>query len=383
MPKKTLTQLFVNQSVPSSDKKIDYFDTRIQGLVLRIMPSGTKTYSLRYRDLRGRQTERKLCRANVLKLSEVRQQALSILAKLALGEDPFEARRARQKVLTLGAFVKQAYLPYAKSYKRSWSTDESLLRRHILPAIGTLYLDEVTRQDVIELLSVHRQAHQPASTNRVLILCRYIFNCALKWESAGVVRNPTHGVALYPENNQRERFLSPPETRRLFSALESSPNLQLPSIVAALLLTGARRREVLDARWKDMDTARRLWRIEFNKTGRTRYVPLSEGMLALLDTLPRGGEEYLFPNPKTGYPYVSVFRAWDTVRRRAGLADVRLHDLRHSFASYVINSGRSLYEVQRLLGHTQVSTTQRYAHLSHESLLCAVESASDSVPWQR
>ena len=140
----------------------------------------------------------------------------------------------------------------------------------------------------------------------------------------------------------------------------------------------------MDAKWQDIDLDKRLWRIEFNKTGQTRHAPVSEGLLSLLAKLPRlAGNEYLFPNPKTGKPFVSIFHSWDTARQKAGLKDVRIHDLRHSFASYLINQGHSLYEVQNLLGHTQVKTTQRYAHLSQDSLLNAADSAAASVPWDR
>ena len=146
----------------------------------------------------------------------------------------------------------------------------------------------------------------------------------------------------------------------------------LKYIVPMLLLTGARKREVLNARWEDFDIDNRLWRIPFTKTGKPRTVPMSDGVMSILDTVPRiAGSAYVFPNPETGKPYVAIHNAWDTVRKRAGLHDVRLHDLRHSFASILINSGRSLYEVQHLLGHTQVKTTERYAHLQQDTLMKA------------
>lgn len=179
----------------------------------------------------------------------------------------------------------------------------------------------------------------------------------------------------------RERYISQEEAQRLFEALEASDSKMLKYIVAMLLLTGARKREVLDARWSDFDLENRLWRIEFNKTGKPRHVPLSDGALQLLASLPRReGCDYAFANPDTGKPFVSFFYSWDTARKRAGMADVRIHDLRHSFASFLINGGRSLYEVQKILGHTQVKTTQRYAHLSHDSLVAAANTAVVSVP---
>ncbi|MEA2120090.1 tyrosine-type recombinase/integrase [Halovibrio sp. HP20-50] len=384
MPKQKLSQQFVERTTPPEAGKVDYFDTETSGLSLKVLSSGTKTFSCRYRDLRGKQVERKLGSARVLKLSEARKRVLDIQAKLAMGEDPFETRRTLKQVPTFGAFVAAHYMPYIKGYKRSWATDETLLRNHVLPKLDKLYLDEIKRQHMIEVFSHHRETHEPASTNRVLILCRYIFNLALKWEVEGVTRNPTAGIELYPVNNQRERYLKDDEALRLFEALEASPNPLLPYIVAMLLLTGARKREVLNAKWQDFDLEQRLWRIEFNKTGKTRHVPLSQGALTLLSKLPRMEDNaYLFPNPKTGKPFIAIFNSWDTARNKAGLKDVRIHDLRHSFASYVINKGHSLYEVQKLLGHTQVKTTQRYAHLSHDSLLNAADAATASVPWDR
>lgn len=384
MPKQKITQHFVERITPPEKGKADYFDTETPGLVLRVLSSGTKTFSCRYRDTRGKQLERKLGSARVLKLSDARECVLSIQGKLAMGEDPFETRRTLKDVPTLAEFVAKAYLPHVKGYKRSWNTDECLLRNHILPTLGKLHLDEIKRQHLIEVFSHHRETHQPASTNRLVILLRYLYNLAMKWEVSGVTRNPTHGIELYPENNKRERYLTEEETLRLFKALEASPNPLLPFIVAMMLLTGARKREVLDAKWGDFDLEQRLWRIEFNKTGQTRHVPLSQGTLSLLKKLPRvEGNSYLFTSPKTGKPFVSIFHSWDTARRKAGLKEIRIHDLRHSFASYVINRGHSLYEVQKLLGHTQVKTTQRYAHLSHESLLTAADTAAASVPWDR
>ena len=163
-------------------------------------------------------------------------------------------------------------------------------------------------------------------------------------------------------------------------AVCKSENTMLKYIVPMLILTGARKREVLDAKWEDFDLGRRAWRIPISKSGKARHVPLSDGALALLATMPRNMDcKWAFANPETGKPFVSVFCAWNTARKSAGLSDVRMHDLRHSFASLLINSGRTLYEVQHILGHTQVKTTQRYAHLSQDTLLAAANAASVAV----
>jgi integrase len=153
----------------------------------------------------------------------------------------------------------------------------------------------------------------------------------------------------------------------------------LQYIVLFLIYTGARKREVLDARWRDIDWAQRSWRIPKTKSGKVRHVPLSTGAIKVLEHLKlniRNGyldEQAIFANPKTGVPFVSFFYSWNNARIRAGLPEFRIHDLRHSFASYLVNAGRSLYEVQELLGHADIKTTSRYAHLSRERLVAAVE----------
>jgi integrase len=386
MPKITLNQGFVDQqaSCPAHKSREDYYDTKLVGLLVKVLASGRKTFYIRYRDSRGKQVERKVGNASVMKVADARRLAADLLTQVAMGADPFEKRKALKNVPTFGDFVATSYMSHIKSYKRSWITDESLLRNHILPMIGHLHLDEIKRQHLVDLFSLHRQHHKPSSTNRVIILCRYILNCALKWEVEGLERNPTKGIPLFPENNRRERYLTEEEAKRLFAAMENTQNPLLPYIVTTLLLTGARRREVLTARWEDFDLEKRLWRIEFNKAGQTRHVPLSDAMLRLLAVIPRKeGAAYLFPNPKTGKPFINVFNSWNTARKQAGLPDVRVHDLRHSFASFVINAGHSLYEVQKLLGHTQVKTTQRYAHLTQESLINAADTAANALPLNK
>ena len=151
-------------------------------------------------------------------------------------------------------------------------------------------------------------------------------------------------------------------------------------IVPMLILTGARKNEVLHSKWQDFDLQRRTWRIPVTKAGKVRHVPLSDGALSVLASLPKlDGCDYAFANPKTRKPFISIFYAWKTAREDAGLGEVRMHDLRHSFASLLVNSGRSLYEVQHLLGHAQAKTTQRYTHLSQETLLDAANAATTAV----
>jgi integrase len=252
----------------------------------------------------------------------------------------------------------------------------SLLKNHLLPRFGKRYMDEITRQDIVKMHADRKTSGAaPGSANRLLIMMRYIFNLTLKWEVPGIKANPCKDIPLMEENNKMERYLSLDEAERLYKAVCKSENTMLKYIVPMLILTGARKREVLDAKWEDFDLGRRAWRIPISKSGKARHVPLSDGALNVLASMPRK-VEWAFANPETGKPYVSIFYAWNTARKNAGLSNVRMHDLRHSFASLLINSGRTLYEVQHILGHTQVKTTQRYAHLSQDTLLAAANSAT-------
>ena len=162
--------------------------------------------------------------------------------------------------------------------------------------------------------------------------------------------------------------------------MEQSANPQLKYIVPWMLMFGCRKRELLDAKWVDVDLERRNWHIPMSKTGKARNIPISAKALEMLRMLPRwNGCPYVVPNPETKKPYGNLFCAWDTARKRAGLPDVRMHDLRHSFASNLVNAGQSIYVVSKLLGHTQVKTTARYSHLSDATLLSAVDLAAQVI----
>jgi integrase len=378
----SLTQAFVNTAVcPSDQTKQEITDKACKGLVLEVRQSGGKTYYLRYTNHRGKQRQYRIGNATVLTLSQARCKSKLALNQAALGQDPCEEKEQTKSVPTFADFIADQYMPYVKSYKRSWDTDVSLLKNHLLPRFGKRYMDEITRQDIVKMHADRKASGAaPGSANRLLIMMRYIFNLALKWEVAGIKSNPCKGIPLMEENNKMERYLSVEEAERLYGAVCKSENAMLKYIVPMLILTGARKREVLDARWEDFDLGRRAWRIPISKSGKARHVPLSDGALALLATMPRTMEcKWAFANPETGKPYVSIFYAWNTARKIVGLSDVRMHDLRHSFASLLINSGRTLYEVQHILGHTQVKTTQRYAHLSQDTLLAAANSATTAL----
>ena len=302
--------------------------------------------------------------------------------ELALGRDPSAAKREARETPTLSEFVRDRYMPHIRGNKRSWKSDETLLRLHILPAFSRQPISAITTAEVLAFQhGLKAKGYAPGTCNRVLVLVRYLFNLAAKWEVEGAGQNPARKVDLYKLNNERQTFLSKEQVAALLDALAMSHNKDLLAIVKFLLLTGARKQEALKAEWRQVDLANRTWVIPLSKSGTARKVAISDALVALLETLPsREKSPYLFTNPATAKPYVAIWYAWDSARKRAGLAYVRIHDLRHSFASFLVNSGRSLYEVQKLLGHAHIKTTQRYAHLSDETLISAANTASSFMP---
>ena len=377
MPSSPLTPHFVHGAVCRAGRaKIDFFDTNQRGFLLEVRASGGKTFYQRYVDPRGRQRQLKLGSADVLSVEQARRLGRSAVAEALLGGNPQARRQELRSIPTLMQFVRDRYLPHIKASKRSWRTDEVILRIHILPALGSLTLDLISSGHISGLINHMRdRGYAPGTTNRVLVLLRYIFNLVRRWNVPGASANPTAGLATAPEV-QRQRFLTAEEAQRLITAICRDDNHVAANAILLLLLTGARRNEITQAKWEYVDSLL----VPVSKSGRPRAVALNEAAITLLQSLPRETDAgYIFPSPITGHAFASLFYPWDRIRRRAGLADVRLHDLRHSFASFLVNQGVSLYIVQGLLGHTQPRMTQRYAHLAPQTLLDAAEIASTVI----
>lgn len=387
MPIVQLDNTFVlTAHCPEGKAKIDFYDKTVSGFVLEVRANGGKTYALRYRDQHGRQRQYKIGAPADISCSEARKIAQRTRSQAVVGRNPAEERKELRLVPTVAELATR-YLDYARTYKRSHDIDERYLRLHLLPKFGKLHLDQLDQTAVMEwLASKVAEGYAQATVNRWQVILSHMMRMAKKWGLPGSDRNPLEGVKQRECNNQRDRYLTPAETQKLQQAVEESTNTQLKHIVALLLLTGCRKRELLDARWEQIDMDRKVWRIPMTKNGRARHVPLSDDALNVLASLRHFKDcPWVLPNPKSKKPFTAVFNAWDSARRAAGLPDVRMHDLRHSAASNMVNAGQSLYVVGQVLGHAQAKTSARYAHLSNETLLNAVNAASavTGTTWAR
>lgn len=297
-------------------------------------------------------------------------------ARLSQGLDPFAEDEKSKKEMTFERFVMEVYLPNARVRKKSHRDDESRLRKHILPYLGEKRFDELNMALVIDVLhSAKATGLKSATVNRIGALLSVICNLAIDHEL--IASNPMKRVRKLQENNQIERYLSDEELQHLMLVLKypehyAISNKTIVAIIKFLLLTGVRKREAMDMQWSDVDFTKSTWLLKFNKSGKARHIALNTDAMAILNALPKIST-YIFANPETGKPYNDIRKTFDKVMQCAGISNMRIHDLRHNFASLAVNSGESLFVVQKLLGHASPQTTQRYAHLQQSTLQNASE----------
>jgi integrase len=380
MPKVNLDAMFVRNAVCPENGKIDYYDKGITGFILEVRSTGGMTYHLRYRDQHGKQRQHKIGDAKSISFDKARSAAEKLRSRVVLGDSPIEEKKAKRMIPTIAEIYRDTYLPHLQNTRRGMGSDLSFWKVHLLPRFGSKHLDELTRQDVIDAqLSMRKAGYAVGTANKWIVQIRYMYNVAKKQAIPGSEFNPGAEVKQFTVEG-RERFLSPEETERLREAVERSENTQLKWIVTLLLMLGCRKRELLDSKWEHFDLERRSWRIPISKSGKSRHVPLSTAAVAVLAQLPRwDGCPYVVPNPKSRQPFTGIHVSWDTARTRAGLPDVRMHDLRHTFASNLVNAGHSLFVVSKALGHTNTLMTQRYSHLSDETLFAAADAAANAM----
>lgn len=382
MPIKRLTKTTVDRT-PIPNRDTIYWDEGLPGFGLRVKTTGVKSFVVQYRNRQtGRSKRKTLGRYGpTLSLHEARDLAKALLADVVRGEDPVADSQALRKSPTVAELAEQYLAQHAIPKKRPGSVrnDQSMLDRYVLPRLGRLRAVEVTHGDIQRLHNKMRET--PYQANRTLALLSKMFELSIRWGMRP--DNPARGVEKYTEE-KRDRWLSDEELGRLLSALSEHPNQIAANAVRLQLLTGARIGEVLSARWTDFDLDRGVWTkpSHHTKQKRKEHLPLSGTARSLLVEMNADNSKasaWLFPGRSPDQPYRDLKAFWRSVTKAAGLENYRIHDNRHTHASHLVSSGLSLPIVGRLLGHTNPSTTQRYAHLADDPLREAAEVMAEKV----
>lgn len=373
---------------PASGNRIQY-DEEIPGFGARITSNGVISFVLNYR-IQGRERRYTIGRHPDLTALAARERAIQLRGKLLDGIDPLQQRIDAQNEPTVDALAKDYLERYAKPHKRASSqrNDRQMLDKIILPQIGSVRVSAVSRRDIEGLH--HGLKETPYRANRVLALLSKMFSLAMEW--GWRPGNPVKGVPRYPED-KRETWLTAEQVEALLAALDDYTDQSAANAIRLLIVTGARESEVLTATWDQFDLKRGIWTkpSHHTKQKKIEHTPLSDTALQLLHHMNAERKSaVLFPGQDGAR--VTIRRPWVQVCKAAGLAvaehvpgkrkkflaiwkpTVRIHDLRHTFASHLVSSGESLHIVGRLLGHTLPQTTARYAHLADHALRDAANS---------
>ncbi|WP_426050373.1 tyrosine-type recombinase/integrase [Brevundimonas sp. SL161] len=404
-------------ALPVPERTTVYYDTKLPGFGLRVTASGVRTYIVEYRPgAGGRQTNKRRISIGrdspAFRADAARKRATDELARVRLGADPGAARAERRRAATVSD-VLDAYLSERIAVTRKASTHsifEGHIRNWIRPELGTRIAVEVTRADVAKL---HKKvgATKKVTANRIVALLHAAFAYASKHDLIPEDhRNPAHGVDRFTETG-RERFLSSEEIGRLGDSMRLAETSGLPwsidptkktrhvntsvsatkvdpfalAAIRLLMLTGARLREILNLTWSEVDLERGALHLRDSKTG-SKAILLGPAALEILRNLPRLGKHVIPGRGTPGetgnlvyLPRRDLKKPWAAITVHAGLPGLRIHDLRHSFASFGAASGLGLQVVGKLLGHANPSTTARYSHLADDPLRRASDAISGSI----
>lgn len=389
---------------PGKDREF-LWDDALAGFGVAAFVSGRKVYVVQYRQ-NGRSRRSTIGDHGRLTPDEARREARKLLGMVETGTDPIEDRRAARAVRTFGQVAEEFLDLHARAKRKTRTAEEydRALQLHVLPAIGAKRIIDVKRADVARIHA--RLSGTPAIANKVLAIVSAIWNWAARRDEVVAGSNPSSGIEFYRVQG-RERFLTAEELARLGDALRRGEAEGLPwtideekptakhapkpenrrtiidawsaGAIRLLLLTGARLREILHARWDQVDFERGILFLSDSKTGR-KPVYLSSAALEVLTAMPRiEGNPYIIPGSRDGQPRHDLKKPWGALTRASGLEGLRIHDLRHSFASVGAGAGMGLPIVGTLLGHSQPSTTARYAHLDVDPLRRAADTIGATI----
>ena len=370
------------EALPVGEREAVFWDHELLGFGVRVYPSGRKVYLVQTRS-GGKSKRVTIGRHGVLTAEQARRKAAQLIASIKSGEELVRPQSPPDAGPTI-AEVAERYMKEHVAVRCKPSTARGCryaLDKYLLPVFGARPLGTIGREEVSALQ--YRLHKTPTMANQVVVLLSRLFNTAEAWGIAPEGGNPCRFVQKYKERSC-ERFLSEEEFRRLgcvLDEMETAGKVSASAVAAIrlLMLTGCRRGEILTLRWEDVDLEAGELQLRDAKTG-ARQVALSPAAVRVLSGIPRVGHNpWVIAGRKPGARLATLNASWLVVRARARLEDVRLHDLRHSFASRALALGESLSMIGKLLGHRKVQTTARYAHLAQDSVKASAARIAESL----
>jgi integrase len=358
---------------PTDGKYFTYYDTQLTGLSLRVYPSQKKVFYL-YKKILGRPERMKLGEFGTINVQQARELANNLNLHIVQGINPMALRQEARRELTLAEFFDIYMERHAKAHKRSWANDERYFQSHMLHWRRSL-LSNIQRNEIITWHLKLGKERGKYAANHSLTPLRTLYNKAIEWEFFNSV-NPCKGVKKFQEKS-RERFIQPNEMIRFFEAVNELRDRSSRDFFLMCLYTGARKSNVLSMRWKDIDMNRHEWNISMTKNGTAQTIPLIDAAINLLKERHQTAVgEWIFPSSlnSTGH-LVEPRGSWETIRKIAGLEDLRMHDLRRSLGSWQARTGASLVIIGKTLNHQSPQSTQIYARLDNDPVRQAMETA--------
>lgn len=381
-----LTKSVIDRTSYQGDGKSRYllWDSDIRGLALRVFPSGQKSFVLYYRT-NGRQRLMTIGPYGVLTIDQARIKARKLLIEVLDGHDPLRDRETAKDAHTVESLCASYMNKYAigpnpeKPHKKSYLEDQRRIDKYILPAWRHHKVVSIQHSDALELR--HRIGERSIyEANRTMALISVMWEFA---KAEGTIErtadNPARGIEKYKEN-KRTRWITPEEMPKLLQAINSHPHIYARAAFLIFLFTGCRKSEILGAKWEYLDFERKVLNLPDTKSGQPHHVPLSSAAIEVLKQVPRMEDNpYIFPGRVHGHPLKGSFKIWDEIRHAAGIPDVRIHDLRHTLGSWLKQAGNDSFIIQKVLGHSDARTTQRYMHLAQEHLRAPLEKHGNAI----
>lgn len=365
------------ENLPVPDKGWAYhYDLKVQGLGIGIGSTGKKSFIL-YRKIHGKPERITLGRYPDLTIEQARGKASEINTDIAAGLNPSEVKRGRQAELTFAELFAEYLERHSKPNKKTWTEDESQFRTYLAKPLGKMKLSSIDRSSISTIHSSITKAGHATTANRVKALVSSIFGWAIsagRWQT-----NPAIGIKLNKEHS-RDRFIQGDELPRFFQALADEQNDTMRDYFLMSLLTGARRANVLSMKWTDVKLDRAEWRIKETKNGTPQTVTLSpEAVVLLHKRKPIESATYVFPGSGKSGHLVEPKKGWKRILERAGIDDLRIHDLRRTLGSWQAKTGASMAIIGKSLNHKNQNTTAIYARLDLDPVRESVNAATKAI----